>query len=328
MSTGIISAGSPASAGGGILDVPSQNYIDISQQQQLFAPSGNSELTGNRLSALFEAGGNKQQNFQNQADSISTNHTRALEVSAFSLNADLKRLGIALQEKTLGLHEETVGSQALATNVHSFSIASLNKKIDELSLDDPQYARKLNTLVNSITSVSQAASQVNANITTSTAKGHGSLQTSQQGALGVTSTTSNQGIDADIVKTEIGSDTQLGLADRKVTLDTTLGGLQSGVANNQINSVGATVAQGQQNYLTGIGQNTAGFTNGFNSNANYNISGLSGGGIGAFGALGGLGVGGLSGAGGLSTGGLGGGGLGNFTGGLSGAQNGNIISPF
>jgi hypothetical protein len=175
-----------------------------------------------------------------------------------------------LQNRAIDLNEETVKSQATLTNTHSAALAGIQEQINSLDMSDPQYQRKLAALTNSFATMSQLASQANANVTTYTSKGHGSLQTAQSGALGSNSTTTGQTIDAGVATAEISSGTQLGLADRKVVLDTTLADTQAGVSIHHTDKVGAPIAQGQGNYYTGIGQNTAGFTSGSNATGNFN----------------------------------------------------------
>ncbi len=237
------------------------------------------ELTGNKWVAGFmEAGNNKQQNTANKLALVQNDQQYIYQ------NKQLE-LAMALQNRTIDMNDRTVDSQAKATDVHSSVIESLNKQIETLDQSDPQYSRKLANLTNSITALSKAQSEVNANMTTQTFQGHGSIQKAESGTLGASSVTTGQQIDAGIEVAGISADTQLGLADKKVTLDTTLGRFQAVVATHQADVVGAPLAQGQGNYYTGMGNNTAGFTSGYNSNekadytgnGNYNLNyGLGG----------------------------------------------------
>ncbi len=231
------------------------------------------DLTDNRFSALGEAGNNIQQNNANTLAFAQNDQQYALQRENVDFERDKFALGIELQNRTIDLNARTIDSQATATDAHSAALLAIQKKIDTLDESAPQYQRTLAALTNSFTAISSAGAQINANITTQTAQGHGSLQTAQSGALGATSVVSGQQIDAGIAVAGISADTQLGLADKKVILDTTLGSIQGNVANHHADVVGAPVAQGQGNYYTGIGSNTAGFTNGNNSNVNANYTG-------------------------------------------------------
>jgi hypothetical protein len=228
--------------------------------------------TTNRWGALFEAGSNIHQNNQNTLSFIENDQRYALQRESIDFERDKFGLGIALQNRNVDMNFRTVDSQATITDAHSSALLGIQKQMDALDASDPQYQRKLAALTNSFATISQLGSQANSNITTQTAQGHGSVQTAQQGMLGANSNTAGQSIDAGVAVSEISADTQLGLADKKVTLDTTLAGTQANVAIHHTDKVGAEVAEGQKNYYTGIGNNTAGFTNGANYNANYNAT--------------------------------------------------------
>jgi hypothetical protein len=240
------------------------------------------QRTGNRWEAFSEAGNNIDKNNQANLAFKQADQQFALQREAMGFEQEKFNLGIGLSNRNIDLNQRTVDSQATMTDAHSSAVLTLQKKIDALDDSDPQFLRKLGALTNSMTAMSQAGSQVNANISTQTAKGHGSLQTAQSGALGTTSTVNAQQIDAGVTVADISSNTQLGLADKKVVLDTTLGSFQADVANHHADVVGAPVAQGQGNYYTGMGNNTAGFTTGSNmksdakadytGNGNYNFN--------------------------------------------------------
>lgn len=237
--------------------------------------------TENRFKAIGEAGANIDRN--NQA----TAAFHQQDVNNQILIAQQK-MKFELENRGLDLNDKTVSSQASLTDSHSKVIESLQKQIDALDQSDPQYLRRLGALTNSIASASQSASQANSNITTLTAQGHGSVQTQQSGGLGMNSTTTGQSIDANVATAQISSDTQLGLGSQKVVLDTTLANTQAGVANHHTDMVGAPVAQGQANYYTGIGSNTAGFTNGSNATGNFNSNNQYGLGYNPYGMMGGI----------------------------------------
>jgi hypothetical protein len=226
--------------------------------------------TDNRFNALFEAGSNIQQNNANNLTYKQADQAYAMQRETLGFERDKYALGMQLQNRTIDLNEETVKSQATLTNTHAAALAGIQEQMATLDMSDPQYQRKLAALTNSFATMSQLAAQSNANVTTYTSRGHGSLQTAQSGSLGSTSTTTGQTIDAGVATAEISSGTQLGLADRKVVLDTTLAGTQAGVAIHHTDKVGAPVAQGQGNYFTGLGSNTAGFTSGSNVTGNFN----------------------------------------------------------
>jgi hypothetical protein len=231
------------------------------------------QLEDNRIAAIFSANGNVQQNNANSLAFTQNDQQYGLQREAIDFERDKFGLNVGLQNRNIDLNYRTIDSQATITDAHSSALLGLQKQIDGLDSSDPQYQRKLSALTNSFTAISQAGSQANSNITTQTAQGHGSVQTAQSGVLGATSNTSGQQIDAGVAVAGISADTQLGLADRKVTLDTTLAETQAGVSIHHTDAVGAPVAQGQGNYFTGIGSGTAGFTNGADYNNNTNFSG-------------------------------------------------------
>ena len=231
------------------------------------------QLEDNRIASLFSSGANIQQNNANNLAFTQNDQQYGLQREAIDFERDKFGLNVGLQNRNIDLNYRTVDSQATITDAHSSALLGLQKQIDGLNSSDPQYQRKLSALTNSFTAISQAGSQANSNITTQTAQGHGSVQTAQSGALGATSNTSGQQIDAGVAVAGISADTQLGLADRKVTLDTTLASTQADVSIHHTDAVGAPVAQGQGNYFTGLGSGTAGFTNGANYNNNTNLSG-------------------------------------------------------
>ena len=244
--------------------------------------------TDNRFDALFEAGSNIEKNNQVDLQFKESEQAHALQREAMGFEQDKFVLGVGLQNRNIDLNQRTIDSQARATDVHSSALLSIENQINSLDASDPQYQRKLAALTNSFTAISQATAQVNSNITTQTAQGHGSLQTAQSGALGSTSTTSGQQIDAGVAVAGISADTQLGLADRKVVLDTTLAGTQADVAIHHTDAVGARVAHGQGNYYTGLGEGDAGFTSGSNANANLNSNFTGNGNFNYNGSLGGF----------------------------------------
>ena len=240
------------------------------------------ERTGSRWDAFSEAGNNIDKNNAATLTFKQADQQYALQREAMGFEQQKFELGIGLSNRNIDLNQRTVDSQATMTDVHSSALLAMQKQIESLDQSDPQYLRKLGALTNSMTAMSQAGSQVNANISTQTATGHGTLQTAQSGALGTTSAVNAQQIDAGVAVAGISADTQLGLADKKVVLDTTLGSYQADVANHHADVVGAPVAQGQGNYYTGMGNNTAGFTSGSNmksdakadytGNGNYNLN--------------------------------------------------------